>query len=254
MSVIGLDSKHTLFKYLDEYIGEVDWETLHNEVCQGIAKAEWNKKFVSSGVHKQWAEKEITTTFLNLKDRLTEDQLKIFVALNSTDEKIKFLSALTHTPHPFWVIFLRWNKRIEQTGVYNKATPEDCFWTPNAKLFPSLVKLIESMPFEGIGRVMFFMTEANNQTVPHYDVANDAQRAEKPHDDFIWFTTKPNSKGIFVMDSETLEKVYPDPTKKFVWWNEMDFHGTDPVDHFSFSIRIDGKFKPEVKTKLTSTD
>lgn len=254
MSVIGLDVAHTPFKYLDDYMGDIDWETLHNEVCLGIAKAEWNKKFVSSGVHKHWAEQEITTTFVNLKDRLTDDQLKMFVSLNSTDEKIKFLSALTHTPHPFWVIFLRWNKRVEQTGVYNKATPEDCFWTPNAKLFPSLVKLIESMPFEGIGRVMFFMTEANNQTVPHYDVANDAQRAEKPHDDFIWFNTKPNSKGIFVMNGETLEKVYPDPTKKFVWWNEMDFHGTDPVDHFSFSIRIDGKFKPEVKAKLTSTD
>jgi hypothetical protein len=254
MAIIGLDSTQTPFKYLDEYMEAPDWEKLHNEVSLGIAKAEWSKKFVSSGVHKNWAEKEITTTFMDLKNKLTEEQLKIFVSLNSTDEKIKFLNALTHTPHPFWVIFLRWNKRVEKTGVYNKATPEDCFWTPNAKLFPSLVKLIESMPFDGIGRVMFFMTEANNQTVPHYDVANDEQRAEKPNDDFIWLSTKPKSKGIYVMDGETLEKVYPDPTKKFVWWNEMDYHGTDPVDHFSFSIRIDGKFKPEVKAKLTSKD
>ena len=179
MSIIGLDSNHTPFKYLDNYIDLVDWDTLHNEVSLGIAKAEWNKKFVSSGVHKDWAEKEITTTFMDLKNRLTESQQKIFAGLQSTDEKIKFLNALTHTPHPFWVIFLRWNKRVEQTGVYNKAVPEDCFWTPNAKLFPSLVKLIESMPFEGIGRVIFFMTEANNQTVPHFDVANEAQRAEK---------------------------------------------------------------------------
>ena len=254
MSIIGLDSNHTPFKYLDNYIDLVDWDTLHNEVSLGIAKAEWNKKFVSSGVHKDWAEKEITTTFMDLKNRLTESQQKIFAGLQSTDEKIKFLNALTHTPHPCWVIFLRWNKRVEQTGVYNKAVPEDCFWTPNAKLFPSLVKLIESMPFEGIGRVIFFMTEANNQTVPHFDVANEAQRAEKPNDDFIWLSTKPNSKGIYVMDGETLEKIYPDPTKKFIWWNEMDYHGTDPVDHFSFSIRIDGKFKPEVKAKLIGKD
>ena len=96
MSTIGLDANHTPFKYLDEYINAPDWETLHNEVCQGIAKAEWNKKFVSSGVHKKWADKEITTTFVDLKNRLTEDQLKIFVSLTSTDEKIKFLNALTY--------------------------------------------------------------------------------------------------------------------------------------------------------------
>lgn len=254
MSIIGLDANHTPFKYLDEFVEAPDWETLHNEVSLGIAKAEWNKKFVSSGVHKDWADEEITTTFLKLKDRLTEEQLKIFISLVSVDEKIKFLNALTYTPHPFWVIFLRWNRRVEKTGVYNKAVPEDCFWTENAKHFPSLVKFIESMPFEGIGRVILFMTEANNKTVPHYDVANDEQRAEKPHDDFIWLSTKPNSKGVYVMDGETFEKVYPDPTKKFVWFNEMDYHGTDPVNHFSFSIRIDGKFKPEVRAKLTSTD
>ena len=251
MSIIGLDSNHAPFKYLDDYIKVDDWKKLHNEVSLGIAKAEWNKKFVSSGVHKQWAEQEITTTFLNLVSRLDPDQLAIFKTLTETDEKIKYLNALTYTPHPFWVIFIRNNKRIEMTGVYNKAKAEDCLWTENAKLFPMLVELINKMPFESIGRVMFFMTEANNLTVPHYDVLNDAQRAEKPHDDFIWFSTKPNSKGVYVMDGVTLEKAYPDPDKHFVWFNEMDYHGTDAVDHFSFSIRIDGKFKPEVREALT---
>lgn len=251
MTIIGLDSASTPFKYLDEYIPKLDWAKLHNEVSLGIAKAEWNKKFVSSGVHKDWAEQEITTTFLDLVNRLEPEQLETFKTLTETDEKIKYLNALTNTPHPFWVLFLRYNKRVEMTGVYNKATAEDCYWTDNAKHFPSLVKLIETMPFESIGRVMFFMTEANNQTVPHYDVLNEEQRAEKPNDDFIWFTTKPNSKGIYVMDGNTLEKTYPDPTKKFVWWNEMDYHGTDPVPHFSFSIRIDGKFKPKVRAALT---
>ena len=251
MSIIGLDSSRTPFKYLDDYIDVSDWKKLHNEVSLGIAKAEWNKKFVSSGVHKNWAEQEITTTFLDLVNRLEPDQLETFRSLTETDEKIKYLNALTYTPHPFWVIFLRYNKRVEMTGVYNKATAKDCHWTENAKHFPSLVKLIESMPFESIGRVMFFMTEANNLTVPHYDVLNDAQRAEKSHDDFIWLSTKPNSKGVYVMDDETLEKVYPDPAKHFVWFNEMDYHGTDAVNHFSFSIRIDGKFKPEVREALT---
>jgi hypothetical protein len=251
MAIFGLDSKHAPFKYLDDYVTAPDWDMLHNEVSLGIAKAEWNKKFVSSGVHPKWAEDEITTTFLDLENRLTPVQLATFKTLSSTDEKIKYLNALTYSPHPFWVLFLRWNKRVEKTGVYNKAVPEDCYWTPDASHFPTLVEFIKTLPFEGIGRVILFMTEANNKTVPHYDVLNEEQRAEKSFDDFIWFTTKTSSKGVYVMDGDTLEKTYPDPTKRFVWFNEMDFHGTDPVNHFSFSIRIDGKFKPEVREMLT---
>jgi len=30
----------------------------------------------------------------------------------------------------------------------------------------------------------------------------------------------------------------------------MDYHGTDAVDHFSFSIRIDGRFNSTVKEKI----
>jgi hypothetical protein len=251
MSITGLDSNNTAFKYLDEFITAPNWDKLHNEVSLGIAKASWNKKFVSSGVHTDWAEEEITTTFLDLENRLTPVQLATFKTLNETDEKIKYLNALLYTPHPFWVLFLRWNKRVEKTGVYNKAVAEDCFWTPNAEHFPTLVEFIKTLPFEGIGRVILFMTEANNKTVPHYDVLNEEQRAEKPNDDFIWFTTKSKSKGIYVMDGKTLEKTYPDSDKKFIWWNEMDYHGTDAVPHFSFSIRIDGKFKPQVRDALT---
>jgi hypothetical protein len=30
----------------------------------------------------------------------------------------------------------------------------------------------------------------------------------------------------------------------------MDYHGTEAVSHFAFSIRIDGKFKPEITEAL----
>ena len=95
---------------------------------------------------------------------------------------------------------------------------------------------------------MLFMTEANNQTVPHYD---DIDNGSRPNDDFIWFTTKPGTKKIFVFDNDTKEKFYTAPDKKLVWFNEFDWHGTDPTDHFSFSVRIDGKFTPEVKKALS---
>lgn len=247
MAILGLGKNKVPFMYFDDFIKEPNWDQIHTEASAGIAKSHWHKKFVSSGVHKDWAEEEITTTFNNLKDRLTQEQLKTFLTFNTTDERIKYLTALTYVPHPFWLVFLRWNRRVESTGVFNKAVAKDCHWTDDAVHFPKLIQFIETLPFESIGRVVIFMTEANNKTVPHFDVLTEEQRAAKPHDDFIWFSTKKASKGVYVLDDDTRELHFPDPTKRFVWFNEMDFHGTDAVSHFSFSIRIDGVFNKELK-------
>lgn len=250
MAIRGLGADNLPFFYLDDFVPDIDWNRLHNEVSFGISQSHWHKKFVSSGVHEDWKDREITTVFNEISDRLSFDQIELYKKLKNTDERIKFLTALTYIPHPFWLIFLRWNKRIESTGVYNKAVPEDCHWTDDIVHFPYLKKIIEEMPFDGVGRVLLFMTEANNSTVPHFDVLNQKQRQEKLNDDFIWFSTKGNSKSVFVLDDETMIKHYPDPNKKFVWFNEMDYHGTDAVDHFSFSIRIDGRFNSTVKEKI----
>lgn len=250
MAIRGLGVDNLPFFYLDEFVPEIDWNRLHNEISFGISQSHWHKKFVSSGVHEDWKQREITTVFNEITDRLTPDQIELFKKLKTTDEKIKFLIALTHIPHPFWLIFLRWNKRVESTGVYNKAVPEDCHWTNDVVHFPYLKGIIEAMPFDGVGRVLLFMTEANNSTVPHFDVLNQKQRQEKMNDDFVWFSTKDNSKSVFVLDDETMVKHYPNSNKKFVWFNEMDYHGTDAVDHFSFSIRIDGRFNSRVKEKI----
>jgi hypothetical protein len=53
-----------------------------------------------------------------------------------------------------------------------------------------------------------------------------------------------------VYDEDTNQKIYTLTDKKFVWFNEMDFHGTDAVPYFSFSVRIDGKFKEDIKNRI----
>jgi len=248
MSIKGLGKSKQPYQYLDEYVQMPDWEKLHAEVCWGISQSEWNKKFVSSGVHADWAHQEITPFLMNWEKNLSVYEKEFFLKCATADEKLKFLTALKYIPHPFWSLFIRFNRRVERTGVRNKSVGADCDWTDNAQHFPTLVEFIKKLPFSEIGRVMLFMTEANNQTVPHYD---DIDNGSRPNDDFIWFTTKPGTKKIFVFDNDTKEKFYTAPDKKLVWFNEFDWHGTDPTDHFSFSVRIDGKFTPEVKKALS---
>jgi hypothetical protein len=243
----GVGKKKESFFYFDDYVSDTDWEKLHADISYGIGKSLWHKKFVSSGVHEKWSHCEITPYMRDAVSNLSQYEMEYYNSCSTIDEKIKYITALKYIPHPFWVIFIRNNIRIESTGLINKSKSSDCHWTESASNFKSLVDLIEKLPFESIGRVMLFMTEANNHTVPHYD---GRYQNDRPHDDFIWFTTKPNTKKIYIMDSETLEKHYPNPDKKLLWFNEMDYHGTESVNHFSFSIRIDGVFNTKVKDAM----
>jgi len=248
--ILGLGNNKEKFLYLDEFMPEVDWDKLHADMSFGISQSKWSKKLVSAGVHPEWAHLEVTPFLKYGIDTLSPIEKEYYSRCKTMDEKLLYITSLKDIPHPFWVLFIRNNKRIEQTGVFNKAVADDCYWTENAVHFEPLIELVNKMPFESIGRVILFMTEPRTPLVPHYDVSTQEQRAAKPNDDFIWFTTKKNTKSVYVMDDTTKEKFYSDPAKKFIWFNEMDYHGTDPVDHFSFSIRVDGKFKKEVKDKL----
>jgi hypothetical protein len=235
------------FKYLDQYIEKPNWPMLHAEVCHGIALSHWHKRFVSSGVLDKFKNFEITPYMTDYEKNLDGYAKQLFLTLKTTDQRLKFMAAYGPVPHPFWIIYLRNNKRIENTGILNKSQGAACHWTDDSCHFPGLVKLIQSMPFSEIGRVIIFMTEANNVTLPHYD---DIKRFSRPSDDFVWFTTKPNTKKIFVYDEDLDQKFYPESGQKFIWFDEMNYHGTDSVDHFAFSIRIDGVFLPEIKEKI----
>lgn len=246
----GLGANKNPFLYLDDFCPtEIDWDKLHSEVSYGLASCHWIKRFVSAGVHPNWSEKELSTHII--RDNFTPYQQSLYdsIDVRDTEKKIKFVSLVTPGLHPFWSCYLRTNRVKEKTGIANKSVSEDCSWTDNVQYFPSLMKLIEQLPFEGIGRVMFFITEPNNETVPHFD--DSLTSATRPNDDFIYFSTlNHDSKKIFVMDGETLEKYYPESGKKFLWFNEMDYHGTDPVERLTFSVRIEGKFIPEVKNQI----
>jgi hypothetical protein len=248
MALKGLGINNRPFIYLDEYCPDIDWHKLHADVCYGLAGCQWIKRYVSAGVHPDWSESEITTHIIKNNFTDYQKQLHDTIPRADTERRIKYTSLLTTGLHPFWSCYLRVNKRVEFTGINNKSVGADCEWTENAQHFPTLVEFIKQLPFAEIGRVMCFITEPNNETVPHFDDALNAPGRE--NDDFIWFTTTDEYKRIFVMDGETKEKTYYESGKKLVWFNEMDYHGTDPINRLTFSVRIDGKFLPEIKHKL----
>jgi hypothetical protein len=227
----------------------VDWGKMHADVSLGLASCQWIKRFVSAGVHPTYQDQELSTYCV--QKRFTEYEKAIFDRLDKreTEKRIKFTALTTTGLHPFWSCYLRVNRVVDLTGITNKSRSDDCHWTENAGHFPELISLIEQMPFQEVGRVMCFITEPNNITVPHFD--NSLAAPIRPNDDFIYFSTlKSEHKKIYVMDGDTMDKYYPEPDKNFLWFNEMDYHGTDPCPRLTFTVRVEGVFLPEVKKQM----
>jgi hypothetical protein len=242
--------KHGIpFQYLDDFCSEVNWAEVHTDTVRGLAKVQWIKTVVSAGVHPDWATKELYTYLKEPEVYLTKQQLAVYKGLTNIEQEIKFLSMMTPLVHPFWLCFLRVNKAIEPTYHENKADAATCVDTPSMVYFPKLMSVIRKLPMKSIGRILIFMTEANNETVPHRD-ASVASQLERPNADFIWFQPQAqnaiDTKKIFIM-SDDKEKFYPDPSKKFVWFNELDYHGTEPSPTFSYSVRVEGVFNDLVR-------
>lgn len=128
--------------------------------------------------------------------------------------------------------------------------------TPEAEYFPNTVKWVENMItqgiFEHIGRVIFFHCEADGIPFEHRDL--DAKNGIlKDHEytnhrnEFIHI--RPNTKKAFyIWDPETKNKTYLNT--RAAWWNDQDWHGGETIMEQSYSLRIDGKFTEEFRTKL----
>jgi hypothetical protein len=124
--------------------------------------------------------------------------------------------------------------------------------TPEAEHFPNVVKWIESMVgtiFQDIGRVIFFHCEADGIPFEHRDLdAKNGINVVKPHrNEFIHI--RPNTKkAMYLWDPETKNKIYLNT--RAAWWNDVDWHGGERIMEQSYSLRIDGKFTNEFRTKL----
>lgn len=116
------------------------------------------------------------------------------------------------------------------------------FDTEAYQYFPQLKEFIEqSGAFSEVGRVMFFLTERRTCTETHCDYGDLKSRK----DQFIIILPK-KIKKLFVLD-ENFEKHYT--TGVINTFDNGTWHGSEPVETSTFSIRVDGKFSTEFLKK-----
>ncbi|HEX8147175.1 MAG TPA: hypothetical protein VF591_08355 [Pyrinomonadaceae bacterium] len=115
-------------------------------------------------------------------------------------------------------------------------------WEPTAAAaeFSELMSFIGSLPFAATGRMLIMYDHVPRPVTPH----RDHDVVEVCHE-FVWFRTN-LSKPFYMLNHLTGEKQYV--SSYSAWFDTVNqFHGSDPCDGLSFSVRVDGRFADEFR-------
>lgn len=115
--------------------------------------------------------------------------------------------------------------------------------TEAAAEFSELMDFIATLPFKATGRMLVMYDDVARPVPAHRDHTD-----EDVCHDFLWFRTN-LGKPFYMLDHRTGEKLYV--TSHSAWFDTVNqFHGSDPRDGLSFSIRVDGVFTDELKQRI----
>jgi hypothetical protein len=258
--IIGINNK----PYIDmaPYLNMDKFTELQPEIIRGFAEA---REFAKEGTwmapgftfedmsykHNWKPIYEAMAQFLSLPD---DNPLKIagmplykdFSNYKQRNKFTRFLKMAMGAYDPYIYYFLweegSWDDRTGQRKL-----------TEEAQYFPETVKWVEQLIsdniFEHIGRVIFFHCEHDGIPFEHRDLdAKNGINNPGPHrNEFIH--VRPNTKKAFYLwDPEHKDKTYLNT--RAAWWNDNDWHGGEKIIEQSYSLRIDGKFTEEFRTKL----
>ncbi|MEJ7847035.1 MAG: hypothetical protein WKF92_02985 [Pyrinomonadaceae bacterium] len=118
-------------------------------------------------------------------------------------------------------------------------------WKPTeaANEFAMLMEFIATLPFKSTGRMLIMYDDAAREVPAH----RDHVETEIVHD-FIWFRTNLN-KPFYMLNYNTGERKYVDGYS--AWFDSVNqFHGSDPCEGLAFSLRVDGIFTDDFRTKI----
>lgn len=118
-------------------------------------------------------------------------------------------------------------------------------WHPThyADDFALLMDFIGTLPFEATGRMLIMYDDAPRVVPAH----RDHIECDICHE-FIWLRSN-FKKQFYMLNHKTGERKYVEGYT--AWFDTVNqYHGGDACDGLSFSIRVDGKFTEEFRSKI----
>lgn len=228
---------------LDGYIDLEEFHSLYDEMIMGISKSHIDKGVVSCGVHPKEKELELCTVLQNPNEYLSAKDIENLDKLDNLHQRAWYVSLRLPVYHPYFLVFIR-----RERDFWKKHLRDNCEWTQQAKLFPQTLEFIEKLPFDEIGRILFFITSSQHRTLIHYDAGNPEARRAHPNTEFIYF--RPGlEKKLFIYDEDKDEKHYVKSCASY--WNDLDWHGVDQNVKTTFSMRVDGVFQDKFRKEIS---
>src|SRR5215216_5111027 len=109
--------------------------------------------------------------------------------------------------------------------------------------FALLMDFIATLPFKSTGRMLIMYDNISRPVTAHRDHAE----SDICHE-FIWFRTN-LTKPFYLLNPATNERKYVESYS--AWFDTVNqFHGSDPADGLTFSIRVDGTFTDEFRKQI----
>lgn len=109
--------------------------------------------------------------------------------------------------------------------------------------FSLLMDFIATLPFQSTGRMLIMYDNISRPVTAHRDHAETQLCHE-----FIWFRTN-LTKPFYLLNPATNEKLYVESYS--AWFDTVNqFHGSDPAEGLTFSIRVDGTFTDEFRKQI----
>ena len=241
---------------MDKYIDHSKDNELHIESCIGLATVDNYKMGTFIGAvpdfEKQRQGKECWSEILMHLDQYDQTGVHrkaIDQILGRTGRGIEGMKATYRYMYFAMDAFIPWyfTVYLKKSSFENKGTNME--WLPDADHFPKVKEYIETLPFDKIGRVLFFTTAPDSPVVAHRD---HPVAEHQDHNINLFFSG--GTRKSYVWDEQKNEKIYIPKDCRSYFFNNRDYHGVDADPKFRYTLRVDGTFTQEVQEQLGLED
>lgn len=232
-----------LFLDLEKHVDLTEFDSLHPEICRGIATA---KPFSIDGI-QQVPEGTIHPDAQGIKVNPLYDVVKMWKSLPQDDplkiagEGLEYNQLTDYLKNAFGAYdFYRLYPVIEEVNVLGEVSTH----------FPGLVKWIQSFVTSGIFESLWasnlISVDAGGIPWEHLDPNYEDEDPDFIRE-FIHIKTD-TDRPFYIIDPKTNEKIFMNT--RVAYWNESDWHGGFPIQRPTYTLRINGTFTNEFRKKI----
>jgi len=235
-----------LYIDLEKYIDLQHFDSLHSEICRGIVTASSlainGSQIINPGSINPSGQGfnvkplyEVVSLWNNLSE---DDPLKV------AGKDLNYNQLTT---------YLKYSLGAYDLYSYYKLLDED-FETngigETAKHFPNLINWIFSFQtsgiFDSLHSAILLTLESGGIPWEHCDPEHPEEEKDWVAE-FIHIKTDLD-RPFYIIDPSTGQRVYMNT--RVSWWDEKDWHGGEPINRPTYTLRINGRFSENFKKQI----